>query len=85
MLHKYDIYNVIFSIRLNREEKNEKNTTNSNECRLLEKAGKIVCDRYDVNGFIQLVSGYCYAAKQIKNSKGHFYNKYPLIKHCFYR
>ena len=61
MLHKYDIYNVIFLIRLNREEKNEKNTTNSNECRLLEKAGKIVCDRYDANGFIQLVSGYRYA------------------------
>lgn len=61
---------------LNREEENEKNTTNSNECRLLEKAGKIVCDRYDVNGFIQLVSGYS-ADIQIENSKGYLYNKYP--------
>ena len=76
MLHKYDIYNVIFLIRLNREEENEKNITNSNEYRLLEKAGKIVCDLYDVNGFIQLVSGYCDDI-QIEKSKGHLYNKYP--------
>jgi hypothetical protein len=55
ILHKYDIHNVIFLIWLKREEKNEKNTTESNECKPLGKAGKIVCNSYDIHGCIQFI------------------------------
>lgn len=71
ILHKYDIHNVIFLRWIQKgRDKNEKYATENNECKPLEKEGKIICNSYDTHGGIQFSYRYYYAI-QINNLTGY--------------